>query len=60
MHILYKPGPDLYIADWLSRNHHVENKDWEIAGLNVSMLAINTSMGISICTSIENIQAASS
>ena len=24
--ILYKPGPNLYIADWLSQNNHMENK----------------------------------
>ena len=27
IHILYKPGPKLYIADWLSHHNHEENKD---------------------------------
>ena len=25
--IIYKPGPDIFIADWLSRHNHVEGKD---------------------------------
>ena len=27
VHILYKPGPKLYIADWVSCHKHEENKD---------------------------------
>ena len=44
VYILYNPGPDLYIADWLSRNNHVGNKDWEIAGMNVHMHPLNTAV----------------
>ena len=25
--ILYKPGPEIFIADWLSCHNHKENKD---------------------------------
>ena len=25
--IIYKSGPEIFIADWLSRNNHVEGKD---------------------------------
>ena len=25
--IRYKPGPELHIADWLSRHSHTKNKD---------------------------------
>ena len=25
--IIYRPGPHLYITDWLSRNNHTEDKD---------------------------------
>ena len=30
--IIYKPGPDLFIADWLSKKNHNEDKDAEIPG----------------------------
>ena len=30
---MYKPGPDLIIADWLSRQYHKENKEEEISGI---------------------------
>ena len=33
MRILYKPEPDLCIADWLSRQNHSENKDEEIPSM---------------------------
>ena len=32
--IMYKPGPDLPIADWLSRQNHKKNKDEEIPRLH--------------------------
>ena len=57
-HILYKPDHDLYIADMLSWNNHMENKDQEIVGMNVNMDAISTAVGIPICASIEELQAA--
>ena len=25
--VLYKPGPELFITDWLSKHNHTENKD---------------------------------
>ena len=56
LHILYKPGPNLYIADWLSQNNHTENRDQEITGMN--MYAISISVNAPLCTSIEDIQAA--
>ena len=34
VHIIYKPGPDLHVTDWLSWNNHTENKDQEITGMN--------------------------
>ena len=37
MCILYKPGPDLYMVNWLSHQNHTENRDQEIAGMNVSI-----------------------
>ena len=46
------------MADWLSCHNHVENKDQEILGMNVSILNISTSVDIPLCTSIEDIQTA--
>ena len=60
VHISCKPGPDLYIEDWLSKNNHTENKDQGITSMNVNMHAINTAVDILICTSIVDIQAATS
>ena len=36
----YKPEPDLFIADWLSRQNHKENKDTEIPGMQLNMDSI--------------------
>ena len=51
---LNKPGLGLNIADWLSWNYHTENKDQEIAGMNLNIHAINTEVDTLIFTSIEN------
>ena len=40
--IQYKPGPDLYIADWLSCHNHTENRDQEIAGMSIGMHKVTT------------------
>ena len=49
MHILKKPGPDLYIADWLSHHNHIVNRDQEISGMNISIYVINITEDIPIC-----------
>ena len=33
--ILYKPGPEIFIADWLSRDNHVEGKDKPIKDMDI-------------------------
>ena len=33
--IIYKPGPEIFIADWLSRNNHVEGKDKPIKDMDI-------------------------
>ena len=38
---MYKPGPDLFIADWLSRQSHKENKNEEISGMHMNINAID-------------------
>ena len=37
---MYKPGPDIFIADWLSRHNHVEGKDKPIEDMDVQVDAI--------------------
>ena len=34
--IMYKPGCELYIAEWLSRHIHTKNKDGDIVGMNIN------------------------
>ena len=53
MHILFKPGPELYIADWLSHSNHIEDMNQEIIEINVNIPTISTTVDIQICTSIE-------
>ena len=56
MHILHKPGPDLYIVDWQFHHNHTKNRDQEIAGMSISIHTISTATGILVCTSIEEIR----
>ena len=42
MHIMYKPGPDFYIADWVSWSNHTENKDQEITRISINVSTIST------------------
>ena len=44
--ILYNPGSQLFIADWISKDSHSENKDEKILGMRLN---IN---GIDMCTDI--------
>ena len=55
---IYKPGPDLYVTDWLARNNHTEDKDKAITGMNINVIAISTTVNMPVFTSIEYIQAA--
>ena len=56
--ILYKPGPDLYIVDWLSWHNNTENRDQEMAGMSITMHTIGIVGDIRVCTLIEDIRAA--
>ena len=40
--IIYKPDPEIFIADWLSRHNHVEGKDKPIKDMNVRVDAIQS------------------
>ena len=57
--IIYKPGPDLFVADWLSKHYHKENKDEEILGMNININAICMATDIPNFTSAQEIQQAS-
>ena len=58
VHVIYKPGPDLHITNWLSHNNHTENRDQEIAGMVVNVNVISTSVNILVFMSIEDLQTA--
>ena len=49
MKIIYKPGPDLFIADWLSTQKNIENKDAEIPGMQLNINTIQTATNIPEC-----------
>ena len=38
--IIYKPGPDICMAGWLSRHIHHNNKDEKITGMEISINTI--------------------
>ena len=59
MHMLYKPGPDLCIVNWLSWHSHTENgsrKEW----VWQNHMHNKTVLDVLVCTLIENIWAAMS
>ena len=53
--ITYKPDPDLHIVDWLLRQNNIENKDEEIAGLNIT-LTVNIRTDIPTCITTKDIE----
>ena len=59
VHIIYKPGLDLFIADWMSWSNHTENKEQEIAGMSINISAISTIVNMPACMSVEDRHAAS-
>ena len=58
--IIYKPGPGIFIADWLSRHNHTEGKDRAIKGMEIQVDAIQSTMDMPECISMAEIQCASS
>ena len=57
--VIYKPGPDIFIADWLSRYNHDEGKDQLIKGLELWVDVIQTTTDMSDCLSMTDLQQAS-
>ena len=60
MHILYKPGLDLYIADWQSHYNQKEGKDQEIVSMNINIHKLCMAIDVPVCISIEEIRNAMS
>ena len=58
--VIYKPGPDIFIADWLSRHNHVEGKDQPIKEMELWVDVIQTTTDMSECLSMTDLQQASS
>ena len=58
--IIYKPCPDIFIADWPSRHNHTEGKDQPIKGMEVQIAAIQTATDMLECLSMTEQQQASS
>ena len=58
--IIYKPGLELFIADWLSRQNHKENKNAEIPGMQLNIDATQTITNIPDCMTIQQLQQTNS
>ena len=58
--IIYKPGPEICVADWLLRHNHAEGKDKPIKGMDIQMDAIQIATDMPECVSMAEIQQASS
>ena len=57
--IIYKPGPDIFIVDWLSRHSHTEGKDKPIKDMDVWVDAIQSATDMPECISVAEIEQAS-
>ena len=58
--IIYKPGPEIFIADWLLRHNHTKGKDKPIKGKEIQVDVIQTLTDMPECVSMAEIQQASS
>ena len=56
--ILYKPGPKIFIADWLSHHNNEEGKDKPIKDMDIRIDAIQSATDIPECVSTSQIQQA--
>ena len=58
--IIYKPGPNLFMADSLYRHNHSENKDEGITGMQISINVIQSTTNILECITMCELQEATS
>ena len=54
-----KPGPEIFIADWLSQHNHEEGKDKPIKDMDIRVDTIQSVTDIPECMSISQLQQAS-
>ena len=57
--IIYKPGSEICIADWLLRHNHVEGKEKPIKDMDIRVDAIQSMTDMPECISMAEIQQAS-
>ena len=57
--MIYKPSPDYFIADWLSCQNHVEDKDKPIKDMDIRIDAIQSATDMPECISMSLIQQTS-
>ena len=55
---MYKPGPDIFIAHWLSRHNHIEGKDKLIEDMDVQVDTIQSTPDMPECVSMVEMQQA--
>ena len=51
--IIYKPGPGIFIADWLHQHNPKENKDEVILRMDIRVDAVQTSIDVPEYMSIQ-------
>ena len=56
--IIYKPDPEIFIADWLLRHNHTEGKDKPIKDMDIQVDTMQTAMDMPECISMAEIQQA--
>ena len=56
--IIYRPGPDIFIADWLSRHNHIEGKDKPIKDMDIWVDAIQSVTDMPECILVAEKQQA--
>ena len=52
--IIYKPGPEIFIADWLLRHNHAEGKDKAIKGMDIWVDTIQSATDMPECYQCRN------
>ena len=57
--IIYKPGPGIFIADWLSRHNHIEGKEKPIKDIDIWVDTIQNATDMEECISMAEIPQAS-
>ena len=57
--IIYKPGPKIFIANWLLRHNHVEGKDKPTKVMDIQVDTIQSATDMLECVSLAEIQQAS-